>query len=578
MANRREFLSVSLAAAGLASPLSRVVACDKVPPISDGDELWKFRFGFSSAGNGDKSVRITVDPHAHIFNAQDVPVGGYFRGPLANEKLPSWLGPAADALAPWIEWWARLFAPCIEHELAEIRHLVRKAKQRASVERGAPVLQIFQEEVNLRRKQREEDFAEHFAREAPPKFRRLYERMGVARGGKVSKLSKDAVLSALHAHGTVAQRIQASGSEGNILDGVIAFVARMCGPRYENALNLIETFGPSGERNLGIDLFTPSLIDMTHWLGENTTPEKQEAQLQLSELIAVLCDGRIAPMVAFNPWMASVKPGSQSGKKPAEDVLAPVQSAVMDRGFVGVKIYPPNGYRPYGNVPRPCKNPKSFYAWPDEKFGERLNATMHELLAFCSKEEIPIMAHNGHSMGVDQCHKDRFPLSDGWKAALDLDLIKPLNAQVGHFGDEEWVNDWIGLLQDDAASARTYLDLAIETDYFTDTKNLAQSMVDRLEHTTLATKEPLYRRVLYASDWYMLLYTGLTPIYLEQMDKKLFQPIGAADARGALLGGNAIEHLGLAKKAYRRPLIDKYYKRKYTDLGMSLPQWTTLVT
>jgi len=47
MTNRRAFLEASLAAAGLALPLSRVVACDKVPSISDGDQLWKVRLVFS---------------------------------------------------------------------------------------------------------------------------------------------------------------------------------------------------------------------------------------------------------------------------------------------------------------------------------------------------------------------------------------------------------------------------------------------------------------------------------------------------------------------------------------------------
>jgi hypothetical protein len=165
MPGRRDFLSTSVVIAGLTAPLCRVLACGKVAPIVNSDELWKYRFQFSSAGNGDKSVPITVDPHAHIFNAEDVPIKGYFCGPLAHEKLPSWMQPAANALAPWIERWARLWAPCVKHELKELRDLVRESKKRAVGDVNANSNQLFQDEVNRRRTERERSFADHFARD-----------------------------------------------------------------------------------------------------------------------------------------------------------------------------------------------------------------------------------------------------------------------------------------------------------------------------------------------------------------------------------------------------------------------------
>jgi predicted TIM-barrel fold metal-dependent hydrolase len=575
MGDRREFLKSSIAAAGLVSPLGSALACSRPSPIADTDELWKLRFDLSSAGNRDKSVPITIDPHAHIFNAQDVQIAGYFGGPLAHEKLPAWLRPAAQALAPWIEAWARLLAPCIQSELVEIRNLARAARIRTSAEVAADFGKIFQEEVNRRRTKRESDFADHFAKEAPPAFRQLYESAVSSRDGKKQILSSKAVLAALLANGPPARRSPGSDSGGNQLDGVIAFIAGMCGPRYENAINLIETFGPAGPHNLGIDLFAPSLLDMTHWLREATTPEVQEAQVELSELIAVMCGGRIAPMVAFNPWAASLKQARDGGKKRPEDFMALVRNAVMDRGFVGVKIYPPNGYRPYGNVPRICDDPKRFYRWPDPQFGDRLNRSMKELFAFCSAEEIPVMAHNGNSMGVDDCHTNQFALPEGWGAALKLGWPKPLNAQIGHFGDEIWVQGWIDLLKDSAAS-KAYLDIAIETDFFTD-DTVSRRMIARLEDKSVVGGEPLYTRVMYASDWFMLLYTGLTPTYLQQMDEKLFQRVQPNEARAALLGGNAVKHLGLRSGSRRRQVLDGYFRRRYTDLGEPLPDWTRTI-
>src|SRR5215469_17122948 len=92
-----------------------------------------------------------------------------------------------------------------------------------------------------------------------------------------------------------------------------------------------------------------------------------------------------------------------------------VKDAVLNHGFIGVKLYPPMGFAPLGNVtlggtfwnqawiPRPLHR---------SDMGARLDQALTELYSWCQTNGVPVMAHtsptNGPSKSFEGLTKARY--------------------------------------------------------------------------------------------------------------------------------------------------------------------------
>ena len=83
------------------------------------------------------------------------------------------------------------------------------------------------------------------------------------------------------------------------------------------------------------------MLDFDYWLGdgEDNAVDQRDGIL-LMERIAIVTGGALLPLVASNP-RGEVEGGGKAFER--------VREAVEQRGFVGVKLYPPNGFVPFGN-------------------------------------------------------------------------------------------------------------------------------------------------------------------------------------------------------------------------------------
>ena len=93
---------------------------------------------------------------------------------------------------------------------------------------------------------------------------------------------------------------------------------------------------------------------------------------------------RVHPFVCFDPLrqLNEVKTGSI---RTAFDLI---KLAVTDYGFIGVKVYPPMGWRPTGNMARPGLT---------QADADTLNAIVSDLAAWCEQEDVPLTAHCNNS-------------------------------------------------------------------------------------------------------------------------------------------------------------------------------------
>jgi len=82
-------------------------------------------------------------------------------------------------------------------------------------------------------------------------------------------------------------------------------------------------------------------------------------------------------------------------------------------GLVGVKLYPPMGFRATDNrhLPDVSFNEPAYLPSPDtglgSQIGSKLDAALSKLYTWCSDNNVPIMAHTSHSFGPNSDYEDR---------------------------------------------------------------------------------------------------------------------------------------------------------------------------
>src|SRR5262249_47083980 len=99
-------------------------------------------------------------------------------------------------------------------------------------------------------------------------------------------------------------------------------------------------------------------------------------------------------------------------------------------GCVAVKIYPPNGFQPWGNPHAPSER--------GAPSGDDINKALQKLWLKCQDVGVPVIAHAGPSMGKDSAH-DNLAGPDGWRALLEANFwtgAQAPGASLGHFGGD----------------------------------------------------------------------------------------------------------------------------------------------
>lgn len=178
-----------------------------------------------------------------------------------------------------------------------------------------------------------------------------------------------------------------------------------------------------------VRLFVDHLLDFARtYNGEPLTAS--ERQLQDAQALATNHPGRLVYFVPFDPFRGSA-------------ALANVRAALA-RGAVGVKFYPPNGYRPSRNQipPRPSTDGWELAQW-QSRYGHQsaaaLDADCDTLFDYCEARQIPILTHCT-PVGL-QAATGYGQMSDPvyWRAVLQRH--PELRVGFGHAGGDPW---WFG--------------------------------------------------------------------------------------------------------------------------------------
>jgi predicted TIM-barrel fold metal-dependent hydrolase len=521
---------------------------------------------------------LNIDAHCHIFNARDIPAEGFLRGPVRHDASQFGFDPKLiDRFASII---AKLVLAITPTASAELMWLGGRQLLRA-------------EDLVGLHEQQQKSFIEHFtqAAQSTPMFKTLFARqLGLWLEQRASFLGPDKSLpptdptSPTQVQSILDQANQPSESEDDreIVElwsalgnnhrkavgnpwNFVRFMFKATSYRILNLWTLQRTYQHSLASS--IDVFCPSMLDFDYWLGNGShNLADQKVGIRLMERIAVVTGGAILPLVAFNPE-ADVKENGAAFKRVCE--------AVEQRGFVGVKLYPPNGFLVSGNT----APSRVLEQCPDIRDAKAVNDALDRLYSWARDANVPIMAHTSHSIGSSAA-KEECAVPWGWHTALQA--IPKLFVQAGHFGGDDPVaigEHWPGKIKHMMDThPNLYADLSCMSSLFGAKPNVV-ALFRSLLVSCLSSGEIVADRLLYGSDFYMTDVDDSTRTFAKQMYQFIAALPGAACAppnlTARVFGLNAVRFYGLAQGSgaggseTNRSRIERFYNKH----NVAKPAW-----
>ncbi len=497
------------------------------------------------------------DAHTHFFNAQDVPVAGFLAKSVAHGITDARLRQFVIALAPVAELIGKTSMTAKDEHNAlcgrgpgdgqRLRSLAEDTTdldteiERQSEERAR---QLYREII-----QRHPDIPRLFNQAAD---QAKSASIGALRN-QVDSFSEELVIEAFRDGGgyrlpatnkLVPQtkgRMSSSESTVASMRGALQFVRFMLSPRHHNLRTFIRRYA---EQSPGIPLSGcfASMVDFNYWLDCPDRATHLQDQVRLHEQLAILSGGFLMPLVAYNPWV-DIKEGDASIKL--------VKKAVQEHGCVGVKLYPPMGFYPYGNARFTVDTAEPR---PDPVALDRKLGALYEL---CDELGVPVMAHANESNGRDHAH-DALASPVGWNELLDKGpTLKRLTVNAGHFGGahpravDDWTDGFVKLMARQG-SLRVYGDLGY-WDELPDSAP-AQTKLKQALAVGLGAGESVADRVMYGSDWLMLSNEPGWELYAEAVGRLLKGIEAPKDVAARVLGANAMACFGLSGSGDAAPL------------------------
>ncbi len=449
---------------------------------------------------------LIIDVHSHIFNAWDLPLVSYLKKQ----------SPLAVPFARLIVSWIRRRAPIDKDAVIELAEAcLMDARERSTVQlpctnEGAG--QVFRQAVA----------------EVDPEVAESLDWFGEAGRG-------------LHDDETDLDWARRGPR-------LVRFISAAHRSRTHQARTLAGTY-PS------VNLFIPAMVDMDGWA------KVDRKLLRLKDRVAALeralltvnaeSPGLMHPFFGFNPRHAIPEYDREYVPRYREYVA----DVLLKRGFLGVKIYPAFGFFPIDN------ESMDIQGLDRPQHGAEIDRELKWLYAFAQEHGIPIMAHcNDEGAQLGNRHAEVFGHPENWRRVLEQ--YPDLRLSLGHFGrvrellaDDGSRDTWPWII---ARMMEEYSNLYADLAYDGTPSQVQHSeMVDVL--LELLKEHPVARRrLMYGTDWFMLLHVKDSAQYYERYDSKLTNELIGSETRRNFFGRTATRFLGLADERTRERLVAYY--------------------
>jgi predicted TIM-barrel fold metal-dependent hydrolase len=525
---------------------------------------------------GPVPARRFIDVHCHFFNAADLPVKGFIRRVVLEDFEPTRSLPTRIAAAPQ-RVWSGLVATLIDFflqtptptALDELRCLQGGAACRGIEELSVrssppPGLSVPQADAAAADRERLAAILSANVEQAPrdPSLAAPLE------AGDDRQAFVDFVLEEMKEQGRapplassrslreddLARPLVLDSAAGFLFGGLSVFSRYFAWGRlltsYRTAIvgNYRSLYDPGGDR---LFLAAPAIIDFGRWL-EDEPASDVAAQIEVMEGVALRQSAPVHGFVPFDP----LRELRRSAGEPS--ALEIVRDAIEHRGFIGVKLYPPMGFRPSANAEAGLAFP-SHASLGEGDFGARLDAALGSLYAWCASEDVPIMAHTNDSQSAGEGFglraEPRF-----WRPVLEQ--YPGLRVNLAHFGnfnaaisgrtadpakfEQTWEFEIGGLIAGSRFS-HVFADVSYFWWVLDGRANDEQvKAVKQLFARYLERFDPELKTLLFGTDWSMTARASAFESYLDNAES-FFKDVGLSDAQlDRLFFRNALAFLGLA--------------------------------
>lgn len=517
-----------------------------------------------------KQTRLCVDVHAHIFNASDIDAAGFMRKCVAHEESSPEMRHLMEQLAGVVGQLEKI-APDAVNETKELLIYLSKTAEmqvdqvkrffeslaREHRKRVASALLEAMKAIGL-----DNEFLELQLRHIEQMRRTFGIKLDAV--SQPSALDEAQMLRYLDPELRLADYERVFGTtkqpENSLYPGSkLEFAGHMLAYRWMNLRDYTRLYTEASQA-FGVDAVFASYVNFDYWLAPAKRSPKQD-QMNLHALLSEMSGGYMLPLIAYNPW-ADIKDQGETFEL--------VKRAVLQYGFVGVKIYPPMGFYPYGNskilnsTPEPRPDPK------------QLDRVLERLFYWCADNSVPVMAHSSESNGRD-ADSDEFGGPKGWDLLLKKfsnKTAKPV-ANVAHFGGGDTIaihapNSWpqqFAKLMKGSNGSRLYGDLGYwQTLLWCDSEHPGCDQAKARLKSAFKTNSGASSRLMFGTDWHMLSQEGAWNEYPKQLTANLSDVLTSMDA---FFYQDALNCFGLVPGGTQRDRI----VRRFAGSPGGVPRW-----
>jgi len=294
-----------------------------------------------------------------------------------------------------------------------------------------------------------------------------------------------------------------------------------------------------------VDLYVPLGVDLETNLG-GLSATSPTAQFDVIELLSEATlrghpgevDGVVLPMVGFDPLRIDESRNS----------FTVLQERVRSGRAIGFKLYPPMGFKPFGNA-------------------LEVDRRLHALYAWCCENDVPIVAHCSPANAVKGAEEYAKPwgwdriLRDYDNLRLDLAHVGGIVEKDGLFDRKGWVEEAIAVI--DAHHPRVFADVGNHDHGH----HRVEHFVHRLQGVIETASDPggVRGQIAFGTD-YWFLYMHDDPQGFLHSYVNAFETEFGVDSLAEFASGAAQRFLGLTEPARgnRVRVIDRL-KRMQTE-------------
>ena len=497
------------------------------------------------------------DVHCHVFNATDLPISGFLRRVVFEDYGEQ---VAADALSV-----PSPIAALVATLVGFLRNGVITAEDElAQITASAMALGQSFDPFSLRAQRALEDALGDVLAGGAAVFSADAEQ-------PVPQESIDALRAAIEAEIGSAPEAQVEAADlmaptasrlfigSGLIGRTFRWAAWLRSPRLRLIERLAELYGGDGR----VTFFTPALVDYEHWLGDRPRSDLA-SQVRVMEAAQKAAFQQfnvfVHSLAPFDPWRQAMDVAA--GRSPTALDIA--RNTVEERGFIGVKLYPPMGFRPTANAGAGLTYPAAAAGLED--FSEKIDAALDQLYAWAEAEGVPILSHAANSQGAGPGYSERANPS-GWEAVLAR--YPDLRLSLAHFGDFDEASGTAPWENATGALLARYRNVVTDLSYLSEA--LPSAPPHRREaiagqiRAFLASFDANAERLVYGSDWIMLGREADQHRYFEEVQSLLGQA-GVTPAQwSSIARGNAIRFYGLGPGGAARTRLEGWYQRMQLD-------------